>query len=177
MTGKHIKKKDTAEKKLLLEELLFLLLKIAVVGVLLVVMFGVVFGICRCADNSMDPAFKDGDLAFYYRLQKEYHPTDVIVLEKDGQKQIRRIIAVEGDEIDLTEDGLKINGYLQQETGIYTETLPYTEGISFPITVEAGEYFVLADYRTNAEDSRIYGTVKQEEVKGVVMTLLRRRGI
>ena len=71
---------------------------------------------------------------------------------------------------------MKINGYLQQEKEIYAETLPYTEGISFPITVKEGEYFVLGDNRTNAKDSRIYGMVKQEEIKGVVITLLRRRG-
>lgn len=69
-----------------------------------------------------------------------------------------------------------INGYWQQETGIYTETLPYTEGISFPVTLGEDEYFVLGDSRSNAEDSRIYGPVKKEEIKGAVITLLRHRG-
>ena len=56
------------------------------------------------------------------------------------------------------------------------ETLPYTEGISFPLTVGEDEYFVLGDNRTNAHDSRIYGTVSKEEIKGTVITLLRHRG-
>ena len=99
-----------------------------------------------------------------------------MVLEKDGEVQVRRILAVAGDEVNLTEDGLEINGYLQQESEIYTETLPYTEGITFPVTVGEEEYFVLGDHRTNAKDSRIYGTVKKEEIKGSVITLLRRRG-
>lgn len=124
----------------------------------------------------MSPAFKDGDLAVYYRLQKEFQPSDTVVLEKDGEVQVRRILAVAGDEVNLTEDGLEINGYLQQESEIYTETLPYTEGITFPVTVGEDEYFVLGDHRTNAKDSRIYGTVKKEEIKGSVITLLRRRG-
>lgn len=165
------------DKKSLLMDLLFLLLKIAIFAALIAVMFMVVFGICRCSDNMMSPACKDGDLAFYYRLNKNYKASDVIVLEKNGEKQIRRIIAVEGDEVDLTEDGLKINGHLQQEPEIYAETLPYTEGITFPVTVGSGEYFVLGDNRKNATDSRIYGTVKESEVKGIVITLLRRRGI
>lgn len=124
----------------------------------------------------MSPAFKDGDLAIYYRLQKEFHPSDTVIIEKDGETQIRRIIAKPGDSVEITADGLKINGYLQQETGIYTETLPYTEGISFPITLEENEYFVLGDNRSEAKDSRIYGAVKKEEIKGTVITLLRHRG-
>lgn len=158
------------------DDVLFLVVKIFIFVGLLAILFLFIFGICRCSDDMMSPAFKDGDLAVFYRLQKEFQPSDTIVIEKDGETQVRRIIAKAGDEVDLTEDGLKINGYLQQEKEIYAETLPYTEGISFPITVKEGEYFVLGDNRTNAKDSRIYGTVKQEEIKGVVITLLRRRG-
>lgn len=169
--------KAAPQRKALLNDLLFLGLKIAVFGLFLWVMLSLVFGICRSSDRSMSPACKDGDLAFYYRLQQEYHPSDVIVLEQNGQTQIRRIIAVEGDVIDLTEDGLSINGYIQQEPEIHTETLPFTQGISFPMTVGRGEYFVLGDNRPQANDSRMYGTVTQEEVKGLVITLLRRRGI
>lgn len=169
--------KNSTEKKYLIEDLLFLLLKIAVFAGLIAAMFLIVFGICRCSDNMMSPACKDGDLAFYYRLQNTYQPSDVVVLEKKDETQIRRIIAVAGDTVDLTEEGLKINGHLQQEPEIYKETLPYLEGISFPVTVGQGEYFVLGDNRGNAKDSRIYGTVKQEEIKGIVITLLRRRGI
>ena len=166
-----------AEKKALIHDLLFLLLKIGIFVLLLAGMFLFVFGVSRCSDHSMSPACKDGDLAFYYRLQQEYHPSDVIVLEQDGTTQIRRIIATGGDVVDITEDGLKINGYLQQEPEIYAETLPYVEGITFPVTVGPDEYFVLGDNRPQAEDSRVYGTVKHEDVKGIVITLLRRRGI
>ena len=139
-------------------------------------MFLFVFGIYRCDDNMMAPAFKDGDLAVYYRLQNVYQSSDIVVVEKNREMQIRRIVAVSGDSVEITADGLKVNGYLQQESGIYMETLPYTEGISFPLTVGEDEYFVLGDNRTNAKDSRIYGTVSKEEIKGTVITLLRHRG-
>lgn len=158
------------------EDILFLVLKLLIFLILIAVMVFFVFGIYRCSDNMMSPAFKDGDLAIYYRLQKEFHPSDTVIIEKDGETQIRRIIAKPGDSVEITADGLKINGYLQQETGIYTETLPYTEGISFPITLEENEYFVLGDNRSGAKDSRIYGAVKKEEIKGTVIVLLRHRG-
>ncbi|MDV5107201.1 signal peptidase I [Clostridium perfringens] len=159
------------------EDLIFLGLKIIALIALLAVTFLFIFGIYRCSDNIMSPSFKDGDLAIYYRLQKDFQPSDVVVIEKDGEKQIRRIVAKVGDEVDITEDGIKINGYLQQENEIYSKTLPYVEGITFPIILGQNEYFVLGDNRTNAKDSRIYGTVKQEEIKGIVITLIRRRGL
>lgn len=169
--------KQEKEKEISIkEDLLFLVLKILIFIALLAVTFLFIFGICRISDNMMSPVFKDGDLAVYYRLQKEFQPSDTVVLEKDGEVQVRRILAVAGDEVNLTEDGLEINGYLQQESEIYTETLPYTEGITFPVTVGEDEYFVLGDHRTNAKDSRIYGAVKKDEIKGSVITLLRRRG-
>lgn len=164
------------EKSPIKDDILFLVLKIVIFFVLLAMMFFFVFGIYCCSDHMMSPAFKDGDLAIYYRLQKEYQPSDVVVIEKDGETQLRRVIAKSGDCVEITADGLKINGYLQQETDIYTETLPYAEGISFPVTIGKGEYFVLGDNRDNAKDSRIYGTVKKSEIKGVVITMLRHRG-
>lgn len=163
-------------KPSVLEDLLFLAIKIGIIVLLAFLLFGFIFGICRCGDDSMSPALKNGDLVFYYRLQKEDQSGDVVVLKKDEETQVRRVIAKAGDEVDITEDGLKINGYLQQENNIYTETLPYVEGITFPVTLKEGEYFLLGDDRTNAKDSRIYGVVKEEEIKGIVMTLLRRRG-
>lgn len=166
----------TEQKKSIIEDVIFLLLKIAVFVILLLIMFFFIFGIYRCEDNMMAPAFKDGDLAIFYRLQNEYQTSDRIVLEKNGETQIRRIVAVGGDSVEITADGLKVNGYLQQESGIYTETLPYTEGISFPLTLGPDEYFVLGDNRTNAKDSRIYGTVNKEDIKGTVIALLRHRG-
>lgn len=158
------------------EDIIFLAVKIGIVVALFIMVFLFIFGIARCCDNSMSPSFKNGDLAIYYRLQKEYQVSDVVVLKKDGEEQLRRVIAKPGDQVDITEDGLKVNGYLQQEDAIYTETLPYIEGITFPIILGQGEYFVLGDNRTIAKDSRIYGVVKQEEIKGTILTLLRRRG-
>lgn len=165
------------QKSLFLNDLMYLLVKLLLIGIIVVILFTFCFGICRSSDTSMNPAVKAGDLVIYYRLQKDYRFSDAIVLECDGQTQIRRVVAVAGDTVDITEEGLVINGYVQQENEIYTETLPYTEGITFPVTVGEGEVFVLGDNRTNAKDSRIYGTVKISETKGSVMTILRRREI
>ena len=75
--------KQEKEKEISIkEDLLFLVLKILIFIALLAVTFLFIFGICRISDNMMSPAFKDGDLAVYYRLQKEFQPSDTVVLEK-----------------------------------------------------------------------------------------------
>lgn len=159
-----------------LQDVVFLLAKIAIFAGIIFVMFGFIFGIQRVTGMEMAPAFKDGDLAVYYRLQETYHPNDAVVMERDGEKSVRRIIAMTGDVVDITADGLMINGYIQQEPNIYTETLPFKDGIKFPLTLQEDEYFVLGDDRTSAKDSRIYGVIHRKDIKGLVMTLIRRRG-
>lgn len=158
------------------QELLFLLLKAGTFIIFMAITLLFVFGICRCGDNMMSPAFKDGDIVVYYRLEKEYSQSDAVVVEKSGETQVRRIVAKGGDKVDITENGLLINGYPQQEKDIFKDTLPYKKGITFPITLKKDEYLVLGDNRTIAKDSRIYGVVKGKEIKGSVITLIRRRG-
>ena len=93
---------------------------------------------CRNDDESMNPANRAGDLVIYDRITQEYHTGDVVVIKQDGGRQIRRVAAVSGDVVDVTEEGLSVNGYQQREADIYTETLPYKDGIDYPLTVGDG---------------------------------------
>ncbi|MDR3830753.1 MAG: S26 family signal peptidase [Mediterraneibacter sp.] len=45
------------------------------------------------------------------------------------------------------------------------------------MTLNSGEYFILGDQRGNAKDSRYFGAVKDKEIKGRVITVLRRSDI
>jgi signal peptidase I len=161
-----------------MKDLLFLALKIAVIVLVFIFLFTFVFGISRNPEPSMSPAIKDGDLVIYHRYTKSgYLPRDAIIVDVGGQKQIRRVIANAGDIVDITEEGLLINGALQQEQEIYQKTERYQEGIDFPLTVPDGHVFVLGDNREGATDSRIYGTVETSDTEGKVMTVIRRRSI
>lgn len=169
---------DEKEKRpSLFGETLFLLRKVLVISILLVLIGIGLFGVARNTDLGMMPAVKSGDLIFYYRLDKQYLASDLAAVEIEGQFQTRRVIAVGGDTVDLTEVGLMINGYPQQETDIVGETLAYTEGISFPITLKENQVFLLGDNRENASDSRLYGAVEVEDTLGKVVMILRRRNL
>ena len=183
----QVKKNSVNEKKAhvkpqrktsVLKDLLMLILKIAFILLAFVLLFTFLFGFARYAEPSMSPAIKDGDLVIYYRYTKVgYLPQDTIMLEYDGQVQARRVVAVEGDVVDITESGLVINGALQQEADIYQKTERYVEGVEFPLTVPEGQVFVLGDSRTGATDSRIYGPVEVNDTLGKVMAVIRRRSI
>lgn len=153
------------------------LLKLAVLVAVLVGAFTWVFGFAQVEGNGMRPTAGDGDLALFYRLDKELAARDLVVYEHDGRLLTGRIVAVPGDRVEVTEDGqLKINGYVQ-DTLYGQPTMPAHGGPSYPVTVGHDQYFVLGDGRTAAEDSREFGTVGIDDVQGKVITLLRRREI
>jgi len=161
----------------IIKELLSLILKIMVIALAFVLIFTFLYGFSRSADPAMAPMIKDGDLVMFYRLDKNYAIGDLLILEFQGERQIRRVIAKAGDIVDITEDGLIINGALQQEPEIYQLTQRYDNGIDFPLTVGEGQVFVLGDARENATDSRVYGPVDTSDTHGKVITAIRRRNL
>ena len=162
---------------LLIRDILDLLLKIVGIAALAVIAFTFVFGIYRSAEPSMNPAIQDGDLVVYYRMDKTYNILDVLVVEYEGKPLSLRVVARAGDEVDIREEGLYINGSLQQESKIYEATYRYDTGVEFPLTVPEGHVFVLGDSRENATDSRIFGPVEVADTHGKVIAIIRRRNI
>jgi len=156
-------------------ELLNLIIKIAVIALAAWLVFTFMYGFQRNTDPGMAPMVKDGDLTMFYRLDKDYAIGDLLVLNFNGGLEVRRVVAKAGDTVDITEDGLVVNGALQQEPNIFQETRRYEDGVSFPLTVGQGQVFVLGDARENATDSRVYGPVNTKDTYGTVITLIRQR--
>lgn len=127
--------------------MIFVLVKAIVFTIAFLFVLVFVFGMRRCPDDSMSPSF-----------------------------QVRRIVAVARDKVEIDGEGLKINGHLQSESKIYEKTFPSKKGISFPVRVKRGNVFVLADERQNSVDSRIYGVVNERDIKGTVVFVFRVRG-
>ena len=160
------------------EDLKTLLFKILVLAAALAVMFGVVFGITPMKGGDMEPKISAGDLLLYYRLEKDFARNDVVLMERDGDQYAGRIIAMPGEVIEITPTGtMSIDGNQIVETDIFYETKPI-EGISrYPLTLGEDEYFILADKRDTAKDSRYFGPVKGKEIKGKVITSVHRTGL
>ena len=89
-----------------------------------------------------------------------------------------RVIATGDDTVEITEDEeVKINGSKIVENDIFYDTPQYESDTVYPLTLKGGEYFILGDQRENAKDSRYFGAVKGKEIKGRVITVLRRSDI
>ena len=89
-----------------------------------------------------------------------------------------RVIAVSGDTVEITEGGhLIVNGNSMVETNIFSSTVPYVGFQEYPIKLQPGECFVLADLRAGGADSRFFGPVKTEEILGTVITIMRRNNL
>ena len=167
-------KKHEVTQTTVLQDVLQLLGKIAIVLAVFAILFLFVFGMHRTEDLSMSPALKAGDLAVFYRLDKNYIASDVIVLKYNGETQVRRIIAIGGDTVNITEQGLEVNGALVERDETF---MLYEDGPDFPIALEQGQVFVLGDNRRDAIDSRMYGAVNIKDTMGTVMTVIRMRNI
>lgn len=124
----------------------------------------------------MFPAMKDGDLIIAYRLQQDYAKNDVVVYEVDGEQRVGRVVAREGDMVEINKNGQLIVNTTNQAGDILYPTYP-REAESYSEQVPRGEVFILGDYRTNSYDSRDHGTVSVNNVMGKIITILRRRGL
>ncbi|MDO5027046.1 MAG: signal peptidase I [Tissierellia bacterium] len=136
--------------------------------------FNLVFGITLIKNNDMSPRMSASDLLVYYRLDKNYIAGDVVVAYKNETQYVSRVVATAGDTVDIDENGLLINGAYQVSSNIYYQTGIYEDGIKFPVTIGSDEVFLLGDLREGAKDSRYFGPVKLNEVKGKIFVLLRR---
>lgn len=159
-----------------LKEMGALAVKIAIIIITFVLVFTFLYGFHQNTDSDMAPMVKSGDLVMFYRLDKNYAVGDLLLLNFQGERQVRRVVARAGDIVDITENGLSINGAIQQESEIFQQTWPYENGALFPLTVGEGQVFVLGDARENATDSRVYGPVDIKDTLGTVITIIRRRG-
>lgn len=157
----------------LLHEVLKLLLKILVIVLVFMLMFTFLFGTTRIINNSMEPNLKEGDRVIYYRLDKNYVATNCVAFRYNGQTQVMRVVAVAGDTVDMTADGLVINGALQSEPDPSKDTLPFKEGTTYPVKLKKGEVFLMGDNRPESVDSREFGPVNAKETLGELMTVIR----
>jgi len=149
--------------------------KLAVLIVVVAVLFGVIFGLTPMKGDDMEPRLSAGDMLIYYRLQKEPSRNDVVVMKRDGKQYVGRLVGMPGDTLIIRNDGtISIGGSRISETGIFYDTKPYEKYVKYPVTLQDGQYFILADKRDTAMDSRYFGTVERQEIKGKVVTAIRR---
>ena len=150
---------------------------LVVVMVLLMIFFRVIV----VDGPSMERTLLNGDYMFLVSnlFYKEPQYGDVVVVSKqaydNGKPIVKRVIATEGQEVDIDFDAgiVYVDGVPLEEP--YTKTLTtLKEGNTFPQTVEEGCVFIMGDNRNNSKDSRSpqIGQVDKREVLGRVIFLM-----
>ena len=176
------RKKKQDEEELSWQESLMMTLHdtLALIAVV-VVIFVLLFRIVVVNGSSMYETLWHNDYLLVRSnvLCGSYEPGDIIVASKasfnDGEPIIKRVIATEGQtvDIDFGEGIVYVDGVALKEEYTYTPT-NVSEGVAFPLTVAENCIFVMGDNRNRSRDSRYpdIGLIDEREVLGKAMFLL-----
>lgn len=119
--------------------------------------------------NSMEPCLHDGDRLVVDRVSynlADVHRGDVVVLRYPKNPSVdfvKRIVGVPGDRVAMQGGVLLVNGNRADDYGC----IPDVENLP-ELQVPQGEFFVLGDNRPISCDSREFGLVPADLLKGKV---------
>lgn len=148
-------------------------------GAILIV-FLICFRVVVVSGPSMQNTLIDGDYLLLIGKSFYLNPSqgDIIVAAKesyrDGTPIVKRIIATEGQVVDIDFDTgvVTVDGEVLDEPYIKNLTTHF-EGTQFPLRVESGCVFVMGDNRMNSKDSRdpVIGQIDTREILGKAIVL------
>ena len=148
--------------------------------VTIMVFFLLVFRVIVVSGSSMYNTLIDGDYLLLISNLFYQDPSfgDIIVASKesfdDGKPIIKRVIATEGQtvDIDFVQGIVYVDGKALQEDYTYTPT-NVDEGMQFPLTVDEDCVFAMGDNRNRSRDSRSpdIGQIDKREILGKAIFL------
>jgi len=156
-------------------------LETAVIALLAAVLLRIfVVSAYRVSSSSMEDTLFEGDYIFVNKLAYEYgsgpQVGDIIVFKYPNnptKKYIKRIVAMPGDEVQIADKILYINGEVaaipihskHTDKRIIPGDLSFRDNFQQYI-VPSEEYFVMGDNRDDSRDSRFWGSVPTENIIG-----------
>ena len=112
----------------------------------------------------MMPSFKGNDLLLYYRLNQQYQINDVVVIKKKNKTLIQRVIACQGDQTEVSNEGIFINNYLSIPTNQQNQLKNIKKRI-----LNKNEYFLVSDDLDQTKPT----IEKKVNIKGKIIFLIR----
>lgn len=136
----------------------------------------------KLPSGSMEPTLLKGDHIIVDRGKSAKTPNkgDLIIFEypKDPSKDfIKRVVAVGGETVEFKNKILFVNGKAMTEPYVIhqeADTIPASQNPrdNFgPHVVASGSYFVIGDNRDKSYDSRFFGDIMKDKIKGTVKSI------
>ena len=122
--------------------------------------------------DSMEPTLNDNNIIILNKLDYRLNDIkrfDIVVVNWNGEKIVKRVIALPGEHVEYKNGNLYIDGFIVKENFKHGETHDFKlESIGYK-TIGGDKYFVVGDNRTNSNDSRYeVGLVDKEDILGSV---------
>src|SRR5712664_4923138 len=157
------------ESRLLIRDLIFALMVLALVMVFIIQPV-------KVEGTSMLPYLHDGErifvnkLVYYddYRWAPKLYRGDIVVFwfpDDPSKSYIKRVIGLPGDTVEVHEGHVRVNGRDMEENYL-DPRLNLSHRSQAPIYVKPNYYFVMGDNRDNSSDSRIWGLVPKKYIYG-----------
>ncbi len=128
----------------------------------------------RIPSGSMTPTLQAGDHVLVAKFAYRFADPDrgdlaaFESLENGGEVNIKRVVGLPGDTVEVWDGVLMVNGEAQEEPYV---DYGLTDATFFnPKTVPEGHVFLMGDNRTNSLDSRSFGPVPEEDLLGRVLS-------
>lgn len=138
--------------------------------ILLVIVFCVfrfLIGFSMVKGESMEPTLQNGELVMYVRIGQTYEIGDVVSVRiPSGEYYVKRVIATEGDTVDIRDGKVYVNGEKLDEPYTDQETDEQEGSVRYPLTIEENQVFVMGDNRKASMDSRSFGVIGERQIKG-----------
>jgi signal peptidase I len=134
------------------------------------------FTLARVEGRAMSQTLNDQDRLIVNRavyLMSEPALSDIVMVRYPNDPErvfVERIVAAEGDRIEVKDGHFHRNGGLVSEPYVSPELRSHENW--GPQDVPAGHYFVMGDNRGNSSDSRVWGPVPSDYVLGRVSVRL-----